>query len=136
MEGRVARDPTLSEGRAEGDITLGETGRRRFGRAEENGSTPIATKPITADPGPLGLAAFALTTFVLSFFNSGLMGEGGLPIVLGLALAYGGAPAPPPRPGGVPPRQTVRGAGVPPLSGLLAFVLGLSRGFSQGHPHP
>src|SRR4051812_15243197 len=43
-----------------------------------------------ADPGPLGLAAFALTTFVLSMFNSGLMGVGGEPVVLGLALAYGG----------------------------------------------
>lgn len=43
-----------------------------------------------ADPGPLGLAAFALTTFVLSMFNSGLMGSGGEPVVFGLALAYGG----------------------------------------------
>ncbi len=43
-----------------------------------------------ADPGPLGLAAFALTTFVLSMFNSGLMGGGGEPIVFGLALMYGG----------------------------------------------
>jgi succinate-acetate transporter protein len=46
--------------------------------------TPIA------DPGPLGLAAFALTTFVLSIFNAGLMGAGGEPIVFGLALTYGG----------------------------------------------
>ena len=43
-----------------------------------------------ADPGPLGLAAFALTTFVLSFFNAGLIKEGGEPVVFGLALAYGG----------------------------------------------
>jgi succinate-acetate transporter protein len=43
-----------------------------------------------ADPGPLGLAAFALTTFVLSMFNANLMGAGGEPIVFGLALAYGG----------------------------------------------
>ena len=43
-----------------------------------------------ADPAPLGLAAFALTTFVLSFFNAGLLSEGGEPIVFGLALAYGG----------------------------------------------
>jgi len=50
----------------------------------------IETKPVTADPGPLGLAAFALTTFVLSMFNAGLMGEKGEPIVFGLALAYGG----------------------------------------------
>lgn len=44
---------------------------------------------VIADPGPLGLAGFALTTFVLSVFNAGLIntGEG---VVLGLALAYGG----------------------------------------------
>src|SRR3954453_7632134 len=46
--------------------------------------TPIA------DPGPLGLAAFALTTFVLSMFNADLLGAGGEPVVFGLALAYGG----------------------------------------------
>lgn len=43
-----------------------------------------------ADPGPLGLAGFALTTFVLSMFNAGLVGKGAEPVVLGLALAYGG----------------------------------------------
>ena len=49
-----------------------------------------------ADPGPLGLAGFAGTTFVLSMVNSGLVGDktlvggGLLPLVAGLALAYGG----------------------------------------------
>jgi uncharacterized protein len=43
-----------------------------------------------ADPAPLGLGAFALTTFVLSMFNAGLVGKAGEPVVLGLALAYGG----------------------------------------------
>src|SRR5436190_7946561 len=43
-----------------------------------------------ADPGPLGLAAFALTTFVLSMFNADLVAAPGKPVVLGLALAYGG----------------------------------------------
>lgn len=43
-----------------------------------------------ADPGPLGLAAFALTTFVLSLFNAGLAPEALEPIVLPLALFYGG----------------------------------------------
>src|SRR4051794_3618448 len=66
------------------DPTRGETAAAQTARVVE-------TKPVTADPGPLGLAAFALTTFVLSIFNSGLMSEKGLPIVLGLALAYGGA---------------------------------------------
>lgn len=45
---------------------------------------------VVADPGPLGLAAFALTTFVLSMFNADLIAKGGEPVVLGLALAYGG----------------------------------------------
>jgi uncharacterized protein len=49
-----------------------------------------------ADPGPLGLAGFAGTTFVLSLINAGLVGDkalpggGLLPLVAGLALAYGG----------------------------------------------
>jgi succinate-acetate transporter protein len=49
---------------------------------------PLA--PMIADPAPLGLAAFALTTFVLSFFNADLVSSGGEPIVFGLAFAYGG----------------------------------------------
>jgi succinate-acetate transporter protein len=43
-----------------------------------------------ADPAPLGLAAFALTTFVLSLVNSGLIAKSTEPVVFGLALAYGG----------------------------------------------
>lgn len=43
-----------------------------------------------ADPGPLGLAAFALTTFVLSMFNAHLINPAAEPVVFGLALAYGG----------------------------------------------
>ncbi len=44
-----------------------------------------------SDPAPLGLAGFALTTFVLSMMNANLVNFGkGLPVVLGLALAYGG----------------------------------------------
>jgi len=43
-----------------------------------------------ADPGPLGLAAFALTTFVLSVYNAGILPAEGKPIVFGLALMYGG----------------------------------------------
>jgi succinate-acetate transporter protein len=43
-----------------------------------------------ADPGPLGLAAFALTTFVLSMFNAGILDAKAESIVFGLALTYGG----------------------------------------------
>ncbi len=58
------------------------------GSAPES-AVPPAASPI-ADPAPLGLAAFALTTFVLSLFNAGLLPEAGEPIVFGLALFYGG----------------------------------------------
>src|SRR4051795_10428750 len=78
-----------------GDLMeAGTASERRFepaaGRAAAERVQFVPT-PI-ADPGPLGLAAFALTTFVLSMFNSGLVSSGGEPIVFGLALAYG-APA-------------------------------------------
>jgi len=60
------------------------------GRGAMAGWTP-------ADPGPLGLAGFAGTTFMLSLVNAGLVGvqhgaPGGglLPMVAGLAIAYGG----------------------------------------------
>jgi succinate-acetate transporter protein len=44
-----------------------------------------------ANPAPLGLAGFAMTTFVLSVINTRMLGAGGIPVVLGLALFYGGA---------------------------------------------
>jgi succinate-acetate transporter protein len=53
-------------------------------------AAPAPPAAIIADPAPLGLAGFALTTFVLSMFNAGLVDAKGEPIVLGLALAYGG----------------------------------------------
>jgi uncharacterized protein len=43
-----------------------------------------------ADPAPLGLAAFALTTAVLSAVNAGWVPASVEPVVFGLALAYGG----------------------------------------------
>ncbi|HEY4778258.1 MAG TPA: acetate uptake transporter [Solirubrobacterales bacterium] len=58
--------------------------------AAQVGSAEIGAGWKPADPGPLGLAAFALTTFVLSMFNAGLVSHAGEPVVLGLALAYGG----------------------------------------------
>jgi hypothetical protein len=59
-------------------------------------SSPSA-RPVTqvagsfvADPGPLGLAAFALTTFMLSAVNSGVIDAKVEPAVFGVALFYGG----------------------------------------------
>ena len=55
---------------------------------------PVATASAgwtPANPGPLGLAAFAATTFMLSMLNTNLVSEaGGLAGVLAVALAYGG----------------------------------------------
>lgn len=51
---------------------------------------PVASSWVPANPAPLGLAGFAMTTFVLSMFNSNLVDEKGVPVVLGLALVYGG----------------------------------------------
>src|SRR3954463_14264625 len=56
---------------------------------ESTGGATAQTVAI-ANPAPLGLAAFALTTFVLRMFHAGLVSAGGEPIVFGLALAYGG----------------------------------------------
>src|SRR3954465_11307209 len=69
-----------SEARFDRDPTIGQSAA---------GRVSFVPSPI-ADPGPPGLAAFALTTFVLSMFNAGLMGSGGEPVVFGLAFAYGG----------------------------------------------
>ncbi|MCW2969694.1 MAG: hypothetical protein JWO23_821 [Solirubrobacterales bacterium] len=72
MEAAAFRDPTRSNREAVVDVT----------------AAGAVWKP--ADPAPLGLAAFAMTTFVLSMFNANLVNIKGVPVVLGLALAYGG----------------------------------------------
>ncbi len=56
---------------------------------ERAASTEVAVSPI-ADPAPLGLAAFALTTFLLSAFNAGWMTKASGDAWLGYAFAYGG----------------------------------------------
>ncbi len=54
--------------------------------------SPTTPAPVLgiADPGPLGLAAFALTTFLLSAKNAGWMTHATGSAWLGFALAYGG----------------------------------------------
>ncbi|MGZ6694988.1 MAG: acetate uptake transporter [Solirubrobacteraceae bacterium] len=71
------------------EASTARTGERRF-ETTRAGAEPRPPALTIADPGPLGLAAFALTTFVLSVFNAKLMGAGGEPVVFGLAFAYGG----------------------------------------------
>src|SRR5947208_15367961 len=53
---------------------------------EETRTTPAAALPV-ADPAPLGLAAFALTTFILSGHNATFIPDIAW---VGLALFYGG----------------------------------------------
>ncbi|MCW2622533.1 MAG: conserved rane protein of unknown function [Frankiales bacterium] len=61
-------------------------------RDDHAGSAPdLRAGNAIADPGPLGLAAFAMTTFCLSVFNAGIIDDKKLEaVVLPLALFYGG----------------------------------------------
>lgn len=43
-----------------------------------------------ANPGPVGLAAFGLTTIYLSLVLAGVLPEGGEPVVIPLAATFGG----------------------------------------------
>lgn len=58
------------------------------GRLEQEQSTRVTGLPTPADPAPLGLAGFALTTFLLSAKNAGW--TNGTDAWLGYAFAYGG----------------------------------------------
>src|SRR5438105_5338577 len=46
--------------------------------------------PLVGDPAPLGLAAFGITTLVLSTINAGWIDQGAVPVVLALAIPFGG----------------------------------------------
>jgi succinate-acetate transporter protein len=56
---------------------------------ERAATAEVPVSPI-ADPAPLGLAAFALTTFLLSAANAGWMTKASGDAWLGYAFAYGG----------------------------------------------
>lgn len=53
------------------------------------GAAPVTPLHRVADPAPLGLAAFAMTTFALSMSNANVWGPGA-DAALALALVYGG----------------------------------------------
>ena len=59
-------------------------------RTSQSTSVSLVSVPGIADPGPLGLAAFALTTFLLSAANANWMTHATGNAFLGFALAYGG----------------------------------------------
>jgi succinate-acetate transporter protein len=64
--------------------------------ARHNGADLVTVRPAVplsarlADPVPVGLAGFGLTTFMLSMIEVGAVSKSALPVVLGSALAYGG----------------------------------------------
>ena len=85
--GRHQRDAGAD--RYDRDTGDGYGGDRRGARAVDTAAQ--TTNTAVADPGPLGLAAFALTTFVLSVFNAHILTNPKLEaVVLPLALFYGG----------------------------------------------
>lgn len=67
-------------------------------------STGAIVETKLANPAPLGLIGFASTTWLLSMVNAGLFGSNSLPIVLSMALAFGG--------------------GAQVLAGILSFIRG------------
>ena len=80
---------------------------------------------IPANPAPLGLMGFGLTTLVLSFVNANIVGGGpaSFPIVLGLAIAFGGIGTAARRYVGVQDRQYVRRGCIHVVRRVLDLVL-------------
>ncbi|MGI8612383.1 MAG: acetate uptake transporter [Nocardioidaceae bacterium] len=68
----------------------GNRGTSRTDRDDPTAASGVARSASIGDPGPLGLAGFALTTFILSCVNSGILPATVEPVVFGLALFYGG----------------------------------------------
>ena len=53
--------------------------------------TTTTTKENLANPGPVGLCGFALTSWLLSLINGGFFtSQEGVGLVLSMALAFGG----------------------------------------------
>ncbi|PRP83090.1 hypothetical protein PROFUN_09686 [Planoprotostelium fungivorum] len=99
-----SRASTLSAGQQHITLTVEElsdvcrniVGNSKFRVSQQSGESTclhvrLIVLPVIADPGPLGLAGFAATTFVLSIFNAGVIIDPAVQgVVLPLALWYGG----------------------------------------------
>ncbi|MFC2035396.1 acetate uptake transporter [Chloroflexota bacterium] len=55
---------------------------------QETNDTPVETKDTTANPAPLGLLAFGMTTVLLNLHNAGFFDLGAM--VLAMGIFYGG----------------------------------------------
>ncbi|MEZ2388638.1 acetate uptake transporter [bacterium RCC_150] len=83
---------SIESGSTAGTVPTGSGRRAETPLSAQNttASPQVSMSPPFADPAALGLGAFAMTTFVLSTINAGLIPKGDEPVVLGLALFYGG----------------------------------------------
>ena len=88
-------------------------------RTVQPSPTTAASRSGIADPAPLGLAAFALTTFLLSAKNAGWMTHATGSAWLGYAFAYGGLAQLLRRHVGVPQQERLRRGRVLYLRRLL-----------------
>ena len=61
-----------------------------FGGEFQPGTYKQVKDRVIANPAPLGLSAFALTTFVLGLINMGTRGLSAPNLVVGIAFGYGG----------------------------------------------
>ena len=71
-------------------VTSDETRLPAFGGEFQPGTYAAIKDRKFANPAPLGLCAFALTTFVLGLINMGTRGLTSPSLVIGPAFAYGG----------------------------------------------
>ncbi|GFN17638.1 hypothetical protein AtubIFM55763_002452 [Aspergillus tubingensis] len=71
-------------------VNTKEANLRPFGGEFQPGLYKSVEQRKFANPAPLGLCAFALTTFILSLINMGTRGISANNIVVGLAFGYGG----------------------------------------------
>jgi hypothetical protein len=76
----------MTQERGRGVVPPGE--REVVGIPESRAGAPEIN--LVADPAPLGLGGFAATTFLLSLVNAGVLDSTAEPVVLPLALLYGG----------------------------------------------
>lgn len=50
----------------------------------------LEVKPVRANPAPLGLMGFGMTTVLLNLFNAGIIPPSSLGMLLGMGIFYGG----------------------------------------------
>jgi len=91
QNGAFQRKPYDYGGNPLAHVNTGESARLpAFGGEFQPGLYKNIADRKFANPAPLGLSAFALTTFVLSLINLGTRGLAEPNIVVGAAFAYGG----------------------------------------------